>query len=72
MNGMVKMFKAGMIVREKLTGVTIEVESAIHAGEGWYSITGVKLTKDLSPDRRKWSQRESIIHSPGSPVEVIA
>jgi hypothetical protein len=65
------MFKSGMIVKEQLTGTIIEVESVVHAGGGWYSITGIKMTKGLKPDGRKWSKRESIIHSPSNPAEVI-
>ena len=66
------MFESGMIVREKITGVVIEVESAIHAGNGWYSVTGIRLTKGHEPDRRKWSKRESVIHSPENPLEVLS
>lgn len=64
------MFKSGMIVRDA-RGTIIEVESFIDAGEGYFSITGIKLKADMTPDQRKWSQRESIIHSPNNQCEVI-
>ena len=64
------MFKSGMIVRDA-QGTIIEVESFIDAGEGYFSITGIKLKSNMTPDQRKWSQRESIIHSPSNPTEIL-
>lgn len=64
------MFANGMIVKDAW-GTTIEVEATREVGEGYVSIVGIRLKGDGTPDRRKWSQRERIIHSPMSPVQII-
>jgi hypothetical protein len=65
-----RIFKSGMIVKDS-QGVIIEVESYIAAGEGYISVRGVQLTKKLTPDKRKWSQRRSILHTPSNPLTVV-
>lgn len=70
------MFKQGAIVKQ--SDIVVEIESVVDCEAlggseyaGWYDIKGIRLKADLTPDRRKWSQRENLLHTPDHPVEIL-
>jgi hypothetical protein len=63
-------YQIGQIVKEENTGKIIKVEH-IDIVEDFTVMIGTRLKKDLTEDKRKWSQKEVITASEGQNCTIL-